>query len=151
MNLDSYTQPGEEIHYRTQTKKGDNRKEGELACTDTRLLFITNKSALDVQLSSIDEIKYSKKPIEWGKIIATIILLIFGGISLVVVSEVEKIPNSIGAFIALGGVIMAVALLIEAFLAMKDTLIIRTNQNAHKFTSGDLENFPHAIRGATQS
>ena len=154
MEIEDYIQNGEKVHCRTETKAagGENRSEGTLVCTDTRLLFFRDRSVVDLNLRSIDEVEFYERYIPWayimlgiGSFLIGIVLWEFEG--LIPISEIESIIGVYGLII---GVIMGVALLVDAYAQWKPTLFIRTSVESRKFIGGSLESFPHAIRGASQ-
>lgn len=153
MELEDYVQSRETIYCMTETHKYNTQTQGQLTVTDSRLIYFQNiyfsdTRILDIDISRIEEIEFYKSPIQYLYLLIGVGLLFFTGIYWFVgpifTELLETLPFR--AF-ALTPLIFSVLCLYLA-LRRKETLIVRTPSNTHRFVGGDLEKFPHAIRGA---
>lgn len=102
-----------------------------------------------MDLRSIEEIEYAKKPIHSGYLILTFLMFVASVILLTLLPDLPFIPSDLAALVPIGTGIVGVVSAYEAFIRYRETLYIRLGQSSHTFRGGDLKDFPHAIRGAS--
>lgn len=148
MKIDNYVQSGERIYCQTTATKERGSTGGDLLCTDYRLLYLKNDSALDIDLRSIEEIKIEKDSVNQEAITWGGVALLGGIISWFLIPEIQILPADLRVLtVVLGAVIFAITL--ATYLRPRtQTLTITTRQNEREFRGDGLSDFPHAIRGA---
>jgi len=147
VNIDDYLQDRETVYCQTETQHGSGPK-GTLACTDSRLVFVRDKSVVDIQLRSIEEIVFEPKPIKWLYVIFGTVFLVAGLLSSTVISSMEGFMGVFGGILGPIFIVFAVAMFLLVAYYYKATLTVHTGSNKREFRSGELADFPHAIRGA---
>jgi hypothetical protein len=150
MNVENYVQAGEKVYCSTKTSEGDPDigSKGTLACTDHRLIFLERRSVVDLSLRSIDEMEFHERYISWPHVALALLFTILGVAFWTFAPDFLPIPDELALIGLFGGVIFAIASLVDVYRLWKPTLIVSTTLETRKFHGGQLEDFPHAIRGA---
>ena len=120
-------------------------KQGELACTSARVVFVDGKNAIDISITAVNSIEYKESEPHGGLIILFIVLTIASA-SAIILGTAADIPFGIIVGIVLA--VVAVASFAFAFVLKRSRLDIHTPNETYKFSSkGDLQTIAHAIRG----
>jgi len=151
MDLDSYVRQPETVYHRTSATREEKRQTGELAVTDTRLIYLksgvwSDVRVLDVDLSRVDAVEHHLKPINWLYVLIGVIFISGAAFLYLLTPLFDAVPNLFRYIGGLSGLLMAVGFLIDAFYPRKQKLIIRTPSGTYVFLGGNFEEFPHAIR-----
>jgi len=146
VNIQDYSPSGVTIKCQTETQLGDSTQSGVLACTDSRLIFLRDKSVLDIKTTHISEVQYEPRPFPADYIIYAVTgVSVFLG-SWYILPDIELIPSIFTEVGILMGFVIALAFFIGAFLRYKPTLKVSTFNNIYEFRGGDLSSFPNAIQ-----
>lgn len=151
MDLNSYVRQAETVYHRTSAAREEERQTGELAVTDTRLIYLksgvwSDVRVLDVDLSRVDAVEHHLKPIDWLYVLIGAMLISGAALLYLFIPLFDAVPNSFRYIGGLAGLLMAAGFLTEAFYPRKEKLIIRTPSGTYIFLGGNFEKFPHAIR-----
>ena len=152
MAIEDYIQSGETVYCQTESKKRNSETTGQLTVTDARLVFyqdlyFSDSRFLDIDLNSINQIQYHKKPISYTLLIVGIVLGAIGALSLLI--DPQPLPEfeELSSFVALLGFLLSFIFVLGAVYPREEELIIKTPSETHHFRAGSFEDFPHAIRG----
>jgi hypothetical protein len=110
-------------------------------------LYFSDSRFLDIDLNSINQIQYHKKPISYTLLIVGIVLGAIGAFSLLI--DPQPLPEfeELSSFVALLGFLLSFIFVLGAVYPREEELIIKTPSETHHFRAGSFEDFPHAIRG----
>lgn len=153
MRFDNYLQSGESVLCETRAQRKNSSSPGNLAVTDTRVIFTENKlfsdnRVLDIDLHQITEIEHRTNPINYTYLIFGSLSLLFGLLFFALGST--PVPDSLWIFFVVLLILFGLISLGVALIS-SETLILRTASQTHVFKKGNFERFPHAIRGTVTS
>ncbi|ERJ06454.1 hypothetical protein HLRTI_001533 [Halorhabdus tiamatea SARL4B] len=154
VGLDDYLHDREEVYHRTETYNaavsGEYMDSVDLACTSHRVVFTTGSRVVDIDLHSIDAIEYEPPTIPLDYLVGALVTFV----AAYAYSTTEIFPDLLPDLVDVGlSALLWVAgpaLIVGALLTYGPTLLLRTSSNTYTFKRGDLEEVPHAIRGAQQ-
>lgn len=150
MNVDEYIQSRETEYCRTTTSTKDAvAEQTTLVCTDSRLIHSKRSEITDIRLQNIDVIRFSPRPIKWGYVAAAAVLGFLALVGPMILGDIPVIPDLPDMLVHFVFGVLAVGFAADAIRAYKPTLEIHTGSDSYEFRGGDLEDFPHAIRGAS--
>lgn len=152
MELSEYKRSSETVLCESTAMLENNfeiASKGDLACTDSRLLFADGSEVTDIRLGSVTEIvtrppSYWNNFSQWG-----FLFTIFAFLAFVILPQVPPVE----AFAAPVTAVLLIVAVVEVILAIyyaKWTVKIRTANSKYRFVSSDdsLKEIPHAVRGA---
>jgi hypothetical protein len=144
MELQEYLLADETVHCRAEVEYGDTYSDGELVCTDTRLVLARERGILDIDLDCVEEISYSSGSIPWEYIGWTVLFVLIGLLGWLLAPEF--LPGQLFGPIAVFAVVATVVAIYEAIRRRNPTLKIRTTTRSHVFRGDELAAFPNEIR-----
>jgi len=144
MELREYLGADEEVRCRADVEYGDTYRDGELVCTDHRLVLARDSGVLDIDLDSIEEISFTSGSIPWEYVGWTVLFVLVGLLGWLLAPEF--LPGQLfGPILAFAAVATVVAVY-ETVRRRNPTLEIRTTTRSHVFRGDQLAAFPSEIR-----
>jgi hypothetical protein len=144
MELEEYLLADEEVRCRADVEYGDTYRDGELVCTEHRLVLARDRGILDIDLDSVEEISYSGGSVPWEYIGWSVLFVLIGLLGWLLAPMF--LPGQLFGPIAAFAVIATIVAVYETIRRYNPTLEVRTTTRSHVFRGDKLAAFPDEIR-----
>lgn len=144
MELEEYLLSDEEIHHQSSVEYGDFYVDGDLACTDHRLVLVRDSGTLDISLDSVEEISFRDGALPWEYVGWLVLFVLIGLLGWL--ATPAFLPGNLFLPVGLFSAIATVVAVYEIIRRRLPALEVKTGTREHVFWGEGLSEFPNEIR-----